>query len=186
MTVVSALKVFCEHEKVPERRWSRAAELFGGDLCVRKEEAIVIDFAHAQTGPASADVAHLEVSLVFDAREGDLQGEAWQQAVLELLAPAALETSLVDPATVTRDNRMGAVVGQVRALVPETVANWASSADYMRVLAVYLLRHSSFPTNVGDGGDDEYRRTFAYWLACRLTEHLHAVHRLRRLPYEAR
>lgn len=206
-SVVSALKVFCEHDKVPEHRWKRAPALFGdavlraddvwwsllglpsldwrssaihGDLHgenvrVRKEEAILIDFAHACEGPASADLAHLEISLVFDGRKGDLQGEVWKQAVLELYAPAAIAASLEQPAGIQKAGWMSAVVSEVRALVPDAVANPNSPEEYMRVLAVYLLRHASFPANAEDNGDDEYRRTFAYWLACRLTEHLRAA-----------
>jgi hypothetical protein len=52
----------------------------------------------------------------------------------------------------------------------------------MRVLAVYLLRHASFRANKGDKGDDEYRRTFAFWLACRLAEHLRAMASAQAVP----
>jgi hypothetical protein len=206
-SVVSALKGFCEYERVPEHRWVRSAEAFGGaqtrpddvwwgllglpsldwmssaihgdlhgeNVRVRKEEAILIDFARACTGPASADLAHLEVSLIFDSRAGDLQREAWQQAVLKLYSPEAIVASLRQPEGIAQTDWMGAAVARVRALVPAAVANPKSPEEYMRVLAVYLLRHASFPANAGDDGDDEYRRTFAYRLACQLTEHLQEV-----------
>jgi hypothetical protein len=140
MSVVSALKAFCAHEKVPEHRWARAAELFGGavlpaqdlwwdllglpsldwqrsaihgdlhgeNVRVRKEKAILIDFAHACIGPASADLAHLEVSLIFDARAVDLQGEAWRRAVLGLYSPEAIAASLLGPGGFKKDSWMGA------------------------------------------------------------------------------
>lgn len=213
-SVVSALKPFCDHAKVPESRWNQAAADFGGtcvraddlwygllglpaldwqrsaihgdlqceNVRVRKGDAILIDFAHAAPGPASADLAHLEVSLAFDGRPGDLQGKAWKQVALELFAPEAIAASLAQPTSIKREGWMRTVVAEVRSLVPDAVANPKSPEEYMRVLAVYLLRHASLPTNVNDNGDDEYRRTFAYWLACQLTEHLQTAASVQAVP----
>lgn len=204
-SVVSALKAFCEYSRVPQGRWKQAAESFGGasvlaqdlwyrliqlppldwqssaihgdlhgeNVRVRKEDAILIDFAHAAPGPACADLAHLEVSLVFDGRPGDLEGEAWRREVLDLFSPEAVVASLSKPADMSRVGWMRAAVAEIRSLVPSAVANSQSPEEYMRVLAVYLLRHASFPAN--DKADDEYRRTFAFWLACCLTQYLEAM-----------
>lgn len=163
---------------LPPLDWQSSAihgDLHGENVRVRKEDAILIDFAHAAPGPACADLAHLEVSLAFDGRPGDLQGEAWKQVALELYSPEAIFAGVAQPASIKREGWMRAVVAEVCAFVPDAVANPKSPEEYIRVLTVYLLRHASFRANANDKGDDEYRRTFAYWLACRLAEHLQAT-----------
>lgn len=170
---------------LPALDWRSSAihgDLHGENVRVRKEDSILIDFAHASPGPACADLAHLEVSLAFDGRPGDEQGETWKQAVMELYTPEAIVASLPQPAAVKKDTWMQAAVAEIRALVPAAVANPASPEEYMRVLAVYLLRHASFRANKGDKGEDEYRRTFAFWLACRLAEHLRSMASAQAVP----
>lgn len=201
VSVVSALKDFCKRERVPQQRWKDAAIKFGGDAIdpdalwwrlldlpkrewrssaihgdlhgenvrVRKEDAILIDFAHARTGPASADLAHLEVSLAFDTLGGDEQGDAWRTVVENLYAPESISASLLPGASAQSAVWIQKAVAEIRALVP---ASTADPDEYKRVLAVYLLRQASFPAGGKAPEFDEYRRTFAYWLACRLTESL--------------
>lgn len=202
-SVVSALRGFCKREKVPPQRWKNAADMFGGEFVdadtlwwslidlpkrewrssaihgdlhgenvrVRKEDAIVIDFAHACTGPACADLAQLEVSLVFDAADGDEQGDAWCTVVAALYRPDAISASLTPGAPVTGNTWIHSAVAAVRDLVPSSVID---ADEYKRVLAVYLLRQASYPASKKFPEDDEYRRTFAYWLASRLIESLQA------------
>jgi hypothetical protein len=170
---------------LPALDWRSSAihgDLHGENVRVRKEDSILIDFAHAAPGPACADLAHLEVSLAFDGRPGDLQGEAWKQAVSQLYLPDAIVASLARPKARKRDTWMRAAVAEIRALVPAAVADPSSPEEYLRVLAVYLLRHASFPANKNDNGDDDYRRTYALWLACRLTEHLQKVASAQEVP----
>jgi hypothetical protein len=200
-SAVGVLRDFCKREKVPTERWQAAAAMFGGEevdpdtlwwgllglparewvrsaihgdlhgenVRVRKEDAIVIDFAHAGTGPACADLAHLEIALVFDLGEQDLMGEAWRRVIAELYSPKAVAASVDDPRSEIGTTWIHAAVAQVRSLVLGSVQD---AEEYMRVLAVYLLRQASYPANKKDAENDEYRRTFAYWLACRLTETL--------------
>ena len=200
-SVVSALKVFCKHEKVPPHRWKDANEKFGGNFVdadnlwwmllglpnrdwrdsaihgdlhgenvrVRKEDAIVIDFARACIGPACADLAHLEVSLAFDTSKDDQPDDDWQQEVANLYEPDAISASLISGASARGETWLHKAVAEIRYLVPASVVD---SDEYKRVLAVYLLRQASYPANEKFTKQDEYRRTFAYWLACRLTESL--------------
>ena len=202
-SVVSALKDFCKRENVPQERWESSANKFGGErvdpdtlwwslldlprrgwLCsanhgdlhgenvrVRKEDAIVIDFAHACTGPACADLAHLEVSLAFDPSEGDAQGDTWRGMVMDLYESDAISASLTASAFVQEGTWIHKAVADIRGLVPDSVVD---ADEYKRVLAVYLLRQASYPPNKRFPEHDEYRRTFAYWLACRLTKSLQA------------
>jgi hypothetical protein len=44
--------------------------------------------------------------------------------------------------------------------------------EYRRVLALHLLRHASFPAGGSRPEEDEFRRTFAYWLANKLINDL--------------
>lgn len=201
--VVSVLKDFCKREKVPSQRWKDAADKFGGDLIdpdalwwkllglpkrewrssaihgdlhgenvrVRKEDAIVIDFAHACTGPACADLAHLEVSLCFDTSQGDQQGDEWRRVVADLYEPAAISASLTSGVPVQGSTWIHKAVAEIRTLVAVSVVD---DDEYKRVLAVYLLRQATFPVHKKFPEQDEYRRTFAYWLACQLAESLQA------------
>lgn len=82
---------------LPKRVWRMSAihgDLHGENVRIRKDDAILIDFAHASTGPASADLAQLEVSLAFDTVEGDEQGEAWRAVVTGLYSAEAIQASL--------------------------------------------------------------------------------------------
>ena len=200
-SVVSALKEFCKLDKAPPTRWKTAEQLFGGDVVdpqalwwrlldlprrewrmsaihgdlhcenvrVRKDDAILIDFAHACTGPASADLAQLEISLAFDIMEGDTEGEAWRAVVGGLYSAEAIRTSLQPQAVSVGCTWIHEVVHEIRRLACASVTG---SDEYMRVLAVYLLRQACLPANKKLTAHDEYRRMFAHWLACRLTEHL--------------
>ena len=200
-SVISALKEFCKLEKAPATRWETAKQLFGGDMVdpqalwwrlvdlprrewrksaihgdlhgenvrVRKDDAILIDFAHACTGPASADLAQLEVSLAFDTMEGDEQGEEWRAIVMNLYSAEAIRASLQPQAVAVSGTWIHEVVAEIRSLACASVTG---EDEYMRVLAVYLLRQGCLPESKKLTAQNEYRRTFAYWLACRLTEHL--------------
>lgn len=200
-SAVGVLQGFCKHDKVPVDRWRAAASLFGGEkidpqtlwwrllslparewvrsashgdlhgenVRVRKEDAIVIDFAHAGVGPACADLAHLEVALAFDLGDQDLERAEWRRVIEELYSPEAVAASVQDPCAVKGTTWIHEAVARVRSLALDSVLE---VEEYMRVLTVYLLRQASYPANKKDADNDEYRRTFAYWLACRLTEHL--------------
>ena len=210
-SVVSALKDFCKLERAPPTRWRTSEQLFGGDVVdpralwwglvdlpkrewrmsaihgdlhgenvrIRKDDAILIDFAHASTGPASADLAQLEVSLAFDTVEGDEQGEAWRAVVTGLYSAEAIQASLQQQAVSVGGTWIHEVVAETRRLACASVTG---ADEYMRVLAVYLLRQGCLPANKKLTAHDEYRRTFAYWLACRLMEHLHTAASVQAVP----
>ncbi|MDE2299901.1 MAG: hypothetical protein KGK18_17260, partial [Burkholderiales bacterium] len=55
-------------------------------------------------------------------------------------------------------------------------ASTHSAEEYRRVLALYLLRHATFPAEDGCREEDEFRRAYAYWLANRLIVALVAAH----------
>ena len=202
-TVVDALAPYCKPDKVPVDRWSTAATLFGGaavkpevlwwrllglpeqdwrksaihgdlhgeNVRVRKQDAIVIDFAHAGLGPASADLAQLEVWIVFDTSGDAPNGDEWKSVVAALYSPEGIEASLDNPSTVGAATWIHTALAEVRTLAADSVL---CKDEYKRVLAVYLLREASFPAKEKFQEEDEYRRTFAYWLACRLVDSLEA------------
>jgi hypothetical protein len=136
---------------------------------VRKQNVIVIDFAHACIGPASADLANLEVWLSFEPSKHGPFGPEWKKLVDELYSPATVDLSLQNPAAITGLCWIHPCVSEIRRLAR---AASESTDEYKRVLAVYLLRQASFPANSDHSEEDEFRRTYAYWLSCRLVANL--------------
>ena len=200
-SVVDALAEFCNHEGVPRPRWTEAAQVFGGEpveparlwwrllslparswrksvvhgdmhgenVRVRKQDAIVIDFAQACVGPASADLASLEVWLSFEASNRGPVGEEWKAVIAELYSTETIDASLDNHAFIEGATWIHACVAEIRRLARDAVE---SKDEYKRVLAVYLLRQASFPANPGHPQEDEFRRTYAYWLSCQLVASL--------------
>jgi hypothetical protein len=206
-SVVDALADFCNHESVPTHRWEAAARLFGGhplepynlwgqmlslsalpwrksaihgdlhgeNVRVRKQDVIVIDFAHACIGPASADLANLEVWLSFEPYKYGPFGTEWKTLVEGLYSPREVDVSLQNHTSIIGLSWIHPCVSEIRRLARAAIE---SSGEYKRVLAVYLLRQASFPANSDHSEEDEFRRTYAYWLSCRLVAHLRAEAKL--------
>jgi hypothetical protein len=206
-SVVDALADFCNHEGVPAHRWEAAARMFGGDplepdglwwqmlslppqpwrksaihgdlhgenVRVRKQDVIVIDFAHACIGPASADLANLEVWLSFETSKYGPFGDKWKTLVEELYSPEAVDLSLQNHAAITDLSWIHPCVSEIRRLAGTAIEG---NGEYKRALAVYLLRQASFPASPDHSEEDEFRRTYAYWLSCRLVAHLRAEAKL--------
>lgn len=193
----NALAKFSNHGKIPQERTRAAAEIFGGDeldpqelwwkilslpeqvwknssihgdlhgenVRVRKMDAIVIDFAEACPAPASADLANLEVWLAFDLANDQFSRDEWRAVIDELYLPRAVDASLNLDMNSQRLVWARDCVIEVRRHA-RVLMN--SKDEYKRVLAVYLLRQASFPANPANFGEDEFRRTYAYWLCCQL------------------
>jgi hypothetical protein len=206
-SVVDALADICNHDSVPARRWRAAAAMFDGEplepenlwwhmlslpaqawrksaihgdmhgenVRIRKQDAIVIDFAQACVGPASADLANLEVWLSFEPSAHGPFGAEWKALVDKLYSPEAVDASLENQSAVAGLSCIQPCVTEVRRLAQGAVE---SNNEYKRVLAVYLLRQASFPANSQYPDEDEFRRTYAYWLSCRLVAHLRVEARL--------
>ena len=157
---------------LPEQDWRKSAihgDLHGENVRVRKQDAIVIDFAHAGLGPASADLAQLEVWIAFDTSGDEPNRDEWKSVAAALYSPEGIEASLNNPGTVSAETWIHNAVAEVRALAVNSVT---CKEEYKRVLAVYLLRQASFLAKAQFRDEDEYRLTFAYWLACRLVDSL--------------
>jgi len=158
---------------LPPRRWRRCAihgDMHGENVRVRKDDAIVIDFAHAAQGPATADLASLEVWLSFKCHAGCSADEsAWRSEMADLYNPNRVLAGATEPgpAGVTEWSQQS--VRQIRCIA---YASTYSTEEYTRVLAVYLLRHASFPADEENEVRDEARRAYAYWLANQLIEAL--------------
>jgi len=196
-SVVEPLDKFCKRDRVPSARveaaralggvvhpprslwrklldlsdqlWRRSAthgDMHGENVRTRKGDAIVIDFAQACTGPMSSDVASLEVWLAFKVAPGvTLSQEEWRQRTEALYAPCAIERSLAGVPLAVDDDPIAACVDELRRVANESVH---SPDEYKRVLAVYLMRQATFPADAECAAEDEFRRTYAYWLANQL------------------
>lgn len=200
-SVVDALNDYCEHERVPEARWRSAADCFGGDqvdpkalwwqllglpeqnwlktaihgdlhgdnVRVRNGDAILIDFAHAAVGPACADLAQLDVWIAFDISELGPYGDEWRGKVHAFYSLEGIKSSLSDPQTGAPEDWIHSSISEVRIQASKCISG---HEEYARVLAVYLLRQAIYPAKNAFLDEDEARRRFAYWLACRLVEAL--------------
>jgi hypothetical protein len=153
---------------LPTKKWLRSSihgDMHGNNAQVRKSDAIVIDFAHAAKGPMSADLASLEVWLSFEWPEGQpFDRRDWRDRIEYLYRPEIISgpAAAGDPEAV---HWLLPCVREIRSLAGE--ASLARD-EYLRILAVYLLRHATFPASSRDTDDDEYRRAFAHWLAGRI------------------
>ena len=202
-TVVDALGDYCKPDNVPADRWRNAAALFGGaaidprdlwcrllglptqnwrksaihgdlhgeNVRIRKSDAIVIDFAQAGPGPACADLAQMEVWAAFDVPISEFVFDEWKAIVTYLYSSLGVGASFEDSNTVVGATWIQRVVGEIRRFATNSVL---CEGEYKRVLAVYLLRQASFPPDEQFKIEDEQRRAYAYWLACRLVEALEA------------
>jgi thiamine kinase-like enzyme len=163
---------------LPPQPWRKSAihgDLHGENVRVRKQDVIVIDFAHACIGPASADLANLEVWLSFETSKYGPFGDKWKTLVEELYSPEAVDLSLQNHAAITDLSWIHPCVSEIRRLAGTAIEG---NGEYKRALAVYLLRQASFPASPDHSEEDEFRRTYAYWLSCRLVAHLRAEAKL--------
>lgn len=154
---------------LPDDYWLQASihgDMHGDNVRVRKQDAIVIDFAHTTSGPMCADLASLEVWLAFKVSLDEaLDREQWKKRVEELYRPEAVDAAEYGTAPYTSGDWLGACLKEIRRIASLSTHG---SDEYTRVLAVYLLRHASFPPEEDCEEEDEYRRTYAYWLANRM------------------
>ncbi len=202
-SIVHALEKFCDVSRVPASRvegskthsgtvhsprslwrmlldlpdgfWLQASihgDMHGENVRVRKQDAIVIDFAHTTTGPMCADLASLEVWLAFKVAHGEAPDNLrWKARIDQLYHPDTLADAWNEAPDQTPGYWLTNCVREIRRIA----AARHSLDEYQRVLSVYLLRHASFPPDEECAIEDEYRRTFAYWLANRMVMQLCAV-----------
>jgi hypothetical protein len=155
---------------LPPQPWQPGTmhgDMHGENVRIRKEDAIIIDFAHTAPGPLSADLASLEVWLAFKVPAGRIPDrDAWRSQVEYMYRPEVIDAILLNGSACQRTaGWLGDCVDEIRKLARTSAF---SAGEYKRVLAVYLLRQSSFSADPEAAEEDEYRRTYAYWLADRM------------------
>jgi len=160
---------------LPNHRWRHSAihgDMHGENVRIRKQDAIVIDFAHATTGPMSADLASLEVWLSLRAPfENDASRAAWQVDMAHAYSLAGIEVTVAGT-TQPRFEKCSWLEECVAELRRQARGSTVSAEEYARVLAVFLIRAAVYPPWDEDPINDEVRRTYAYWLANRLVDDL--------------
>ena len=154
---------------LPKQNWRRSAihgDMHGDNVRVRKEDAIVIDFAHAMIGPMSADLASLEVWLAFKVPlDRAVDREVWCQSTERLYRPESVDLAMTGLTLEVANATADPCLREIRLLAQGSTY---SAEEYRRVLALYLLRQATFPPEEICREEDEFRRTYAYWLANRL------------------
>lgn len=158
---------------LPHRLWRACAihgDMHGENVRVRKGDAIVIDFANSTIGPVVADLASLDIWLSF--RAPIAVGEvAWREHVTRAYERSRLlgtdQLAARDPAL----TQVAVALDEVRRQARRSAT---TDDEYLRVLAVYLVRHASFPP-LPEIPFDGQRRAYAYWLANRLILELEAM-----------
>lgn len=196
-SVISELKEFCVPTKVPGQRIAAASQLgevrpplelwhtmldlapeawrksvIHGDMHaenvrVRKSDAIVIDFAKTTHGPICADLASLEVWLVFQIPNfaSLVPREVWLEMMERLYSPTKIFDPTQSASSETALAGVESAVLEIRKIAGEVMVG---QTEYVRVLSLYLLRHAMFDAAIENNEEDEFRRTYSYWLADRL------------------
>ena len=161
---------------LPHQHWLHSSihgDMHGENVRVRKQDAIVIDFAHSTSGPMCADLASLEVWLAFKVPPDEMSTrEEWRKRLEELYRPDLVDEAMSATAPETPNNWVQDCLREIRRIAG---ASTEGADEYKRVLAVCLLRHASFPPDEGCEEEDEYRRTYSYWLANRMVDALCAA-----------
>lgn len=167
--VHSSVSLWRKLLNLPAQRWKRSAihgDMHGDNVRVRKGDAIVIDFAHASIGPMGADLASLEVWLSFKIPANfESNREQWRQGIETLYKPEIIDRAFSNEKFELTDGWLQPCLQEIRRLAKNSVY---SADEYKKIVAVYLLRHATFPPDVRYCEEDEYRRAFAYWLANRM------------------
>lgn len=155
---------------LPSTTWRNSiihGDMHGENVRVRKDDAIVIDFAHTTEGPSSADLASLEVWFSFKSPPKCTKSfDEWKSLTEKIYDPKGIEESFNVRGLIEYESDwlIGCVM-QIRELAKQSVLNLD---EYKRVLAVYLLRHASYMSDEKFSINDEKRKSYAYWLANRL------------------
>jgi hypothetical protein len=154
---------------LPPRPWLRSSihgDMHADNVRVRKEDAIVIDFVYAAKGPMSADLASLEMWLTFEWPQGHpFDKAAWQEMAEHAYSPSEVTRTTLNDEPPVPQHWLPPCLQEIRRLAKDSTLD---VDEYQRVIAVYLLRTATFAANKHCIDDDEYRRSYAYWLANRL------------------
>lgn len=158
---------------LPSAAWLRSSmhgDMHANNVRIRKQDAIVIDFAHATKGPLCADLASLEIWLSFETFDpSTFERDGWQQRVEFLYRHSSLVCFSYPQGDPSLEHWLLPCVQKIREIVQDCVA---SEDEYLRVTAVYLLRTASFKAHGPYAEDENFRRDYAYWLANRLITYL--------------
>ncbi|MFZ5480848.1 MAG: phosphotransferase [Myxococcota bacterium] len=137
-------------------------DLHVGNVMARDHYAILIDFNSTGWGPAAADPAALEASLIChpDACTSG-QGNAWFDVARDLCQ----REHFVSAPPVRAPSEWEWLWSSIRQIRLYALSNTRSPGEYARVLACYLIRHA---TRDGDNRDHDTVRGGAFALAERV------------------
>lgn len=142
-------------------------DLHGENVRVAGQDAILIDFTRADSGPLAADPASLDVSVVLDTTSVS-DGE-WERLASSLYSMEQLRRV---PPPAAPEDPFAHIVDAVRFIRQVMVPDALSPLEYPTAVALQLLRKASYQDETADGFP---RRAFAYALAERLVLQLEVL-----------
>lgn len=144
-------------------------DLHAGNIRVRGNDAILIDFNAAERAPLVTDPAMLEISLVFDVHDSTENNEGWHTLADRLYDAGNLDQA--PPPSIDPDEPRAWLWTAVRQIRLVGLASQLVANEYKIALAILLFRHAGFAV-----ADDDMiameRRAYAYVIAERLAEQL--------------
>lgn len=144
-------------------------DMHAENVCVRNNDAIIIDLANARNGPLCADVASLEVWLTFQVPNSKKQipdREVWMQVAKELFSPGEVTRP---PRLASTDVGLDWLRGCIRQTRMIAGAICECDTEYPTAIALHLLRRAQYAT---ENDEDAYRRGYAYFLGSQLVDWL--------------
>jgi hypothetical protein len=172
-------------ETVELRHGRIHGDLNYGNILVRDQSPVLIDFSNWSDGPLLADPAWLEVKLYFDWDSGTgpdaaQRQERWRQGVAELYDKAVVGRPYFSFVGDDDDDELYRLFACVRAIRRHGIAAAVTGTDYILLLGAALMRFASYRSAFEDDNPEtalkreraEVRAACAYAAAVRLSESL--------------
>jgi len=152
-------------------------DLHAENVRVRNNDSIIIDLANTTRGPLCADVASLEVWLAFEVPSTPSRlpdRTTWTDFVTGVYSPAEISRS---PSLAAPDVSLDWLRSCIRQTRMVAGAICECESEYATVVAIYLLRRACYSADDNNHNEDVFRRSYAYFLASRIIQHLSTLSR---------
>lgn len=153
---------------VPYRSAPMHGDLHCENIRVRHGDAILIDLGSVASGPLTADLASLEVSLMLDLPWLETDDAAmWRAMIDDFYAPDGFAHLIPPRFDIHSLTAVWSAARQVRLMA---LPCQTSPREYQTAVAIFLLRRTMFPATTAN---ELARNSYAYVVGTRLIEDLH-------------